>query len=88
MADNRHTRVYELGHWSLTDVYPTREPSDDVLPRDLPGQERAGITHSCLFAPDDEEAKHKAKSMVDGHGIDLWGGLRFIEHFPPIDPHK
>ena len=29
---------------------------------------------ASLFAPDDEEAKHKAKSMVDGHGIDLWAG--------------
>ena len=41
-----------------------------------------------LFAGDDGEAKHKAKEMVDGHGVDLWDGLRFIEHFPPIDPQK
>lgn len=39
-----------------------------------------------IFAPDDEEAKRTAKRMVDGHGVDLWDGPRFIEHFPPIDP--
>ena len=41
-----------------------------------------------LFAPNDGEAKRKAKTMVDGHGVDLWDGLRFIEHFPPNDPQK
>ena len=41
-----------------------------------------------LFAPDDGEAKRKAKAMVDSHGVDLWDGLRFIEHFPPIEPQK
>ncbi len=39
-----------------------------------------------LFASDDGEAKRKAKAMADGHGVDLWKGLRFIEHFPPIEP--
>lgn len=36
-----------------------------------------------IFAPDDAEAKRTAKRMVDGHGIDLWDGMRFIEHYPP-----
>ena len=39
-----------------------------------------------LFSLDDGEAKRKAKAMVDGHGVDLWEGLRFIEHFPPNEP--
>lgn len=37
-----------------------------------------------IFAADDAGAKRKAKALVDGHGVDLWDGLRFIEHFAPI----
>ena len=31
----------------------------------------------------DERAKSTAQSMVDGHAVELWDGLRFIEHFDP-----
>ncbi|KQO69386.1 hypothetical protein ASF22_01895 [Methylobacterium sp. Leaf87] len=33
----------------------------------------------------DEDAISVAATMMDGRAIDLWDGLRFIEHFPPID---
>ncbi|MHC2021432.1 hypothetical protein [Methylobacterium sp. CM6247] len=36
-----------------------------------------------FFAIDDREAKRKAKGMVDAQGMDLWGGVRLIGHFPP-----
>ena len=36
-----------------------------------------------LAANDDDHAIEYAKSMVDGHAIDLWDGLRFIDQFPP-----
>lgn len=35
-----------------------------------------------LLAADDDEALSLAKAMVNGHVIELWDGLRFIEHFP------
>ncbi|MHC2020472.1 hypothetical protein [Methylobacterium sp. CM6247] len=38
-----------------------------------------------LQAEDDEQACEHAKAMVDGHAVELWDGLRFIEHFPPVD---
>jgi hypothetical protein len=35
-----------------------------------------------ITAPDDDEACKKARALVDGHAVDLWEGLRFVEHFP------
>lgn len=32
---------------------------------------------------DDEHGRERARSMVDGHAVELWDGLRFIEYFPP-----
>ncbi|GJE54812.1 MULTISPECIES: hypothetical protein [Methylobacterium] len=40
---------------------------------------------SNLNAADDDEALGFAQAMVDGHAVELWDGLRFIEHFPSID---
>jgi len=39
-----------------------------------------------ITAPDDDKAVAQAKALVDGHGVDLWDGVRFIEHFPAVDP--
>ena len=41
-----------------------------------------------IKASEDDEAVVQAKVLVDGHGVDLWDGVRFIEHFPPVDPPK
>ena len=41
-----------------------------------------------IKASGDEEAIVQAKALVDGYGVDLWDGVRFIEHFPPVDPPK
>ena len=38
-----------------------------------------------ISVQDDDEAVERAKAMVDGHAVELWDGLRFIEHFPPVD---
>lgn len=35
-----------------------------------------------LSAKDEEQAIWKAKSMVDGHAVELWDGLRYIDYFP------
>ena len=37
-----------------------------------------------LQANDDEEAQAIARHLVDGHAVELWQGLRFIEHFKPL----
>ena len=37
-----------------------------------------------ISVQDDDEAVERAKAMVDGHAVELWDGLRFIEHFPPV----
>jgi len=41
-----------------------------------------------LAAADDDKAVVQARALVDGHSIDLWDGIRFIEHFPAVDPPK
>lgn len=33
----------------------------------------------------DDEAIQHARRLVDGHALELWDGLRFIEQFPPAD---
>lgn len=44
------------------------------------------ILHETLIEADrDEDAISIATGMMDGHAIDLWDGLRFIEHFPTFD---
>ncbi|TXN19420.1 hypothetical protein [Methylobacterium sp. WL9] len=37
-----------------------------------------------VAAKDDADGREQARAMVDGHAVELWGGLRFIEHFPSI----
>ncbi|MCJ2083928.1 hypothetical protein [Methylobacterium sp. J-090] len=39
-----------------------------------------------LIAGDDKDALRLAEAMVDGHAVELWDGVRFIEHFPALDP--
>lgn len=34
---------------------------------------------------DDGDGRDRARSMGDGRAVELWDGLRFIEHFPPVD---
>ena len=36
-----------------------------------------------LPSGNDDEASHAAWAMADKHAVDLWDGLRFIEHFEP-----
>ena len=38
-----------------------------------------------LSVQDDDQALERARSMVDGHAVELWDGMRFIELFPPVD---
>ncbi|MCJ2110017.1 hypothetical protein MKK64_02130 [Methylobacterium sp. E-025] len=33
----------------------------------------------------DDEVVERALRFVDGQAIELWDGVRFIEHFPPVD---
>lgn len=37
-----------------------------------------------FFAVDDAQAIERAKMMVDGHAVELWDGLRFIDQFTPV----
>ena len=49
--------------------------------------EKAAYT-LLIFADDDAGAKRKAKALVDCDALDLWDGLRFIEHFSPVNTLK
>ena len=41
-----------------------------------------------IEASGDDEAMVQAMALVDGHGVDLWDGVRFIEYYPAVDPPK
>jgi hypothetical protein len=43
------------------------------------------VTMFRIMASADDEAAARAQVLVDGHGVDLWDGIRFIEHFPAAD---
>lgn len=38
-----------------------------------------------IIASDDAEALVQAQVLVDRHGVDLWDGIRFIDHFPAVE---
>jgi hypothetical protein len=40
-----------------------------------------------LQAATDEEALALASTMTDGYAVELWDGLRFVEHFDAAHPH-
>lgn len=42
------------------------------------------VRSKSLPASDDQDALQQAEAFVDGHAVELWDGLRFMEHFPPI----
>ena len=39
-----------------------------------------------LSADDDREALLRASALVEGGAVELWDGLRFIEHFDATSP--
>ncbi|RYE97882.1 MAG: hypothetical protein EOO77_38250 [Oxalobacteraceae bacterium] len=62
---------------------PDRTPSYRAVVLDAYGGE---VLNTPISAAGDDEAKGKARALVDGHALDLWDGLRFIERFEPVDP--
>ena len=75
-------------HWEAT-LFPLITELDGTDPRyramliDVNGCPVATVP---IKASGDDEAIVRAKSLVDGHVVDLWDGVRFIEHFPAVDP--
>ncbi|WP_336486363.1 hypothetical protein [Methylobacterium nigriterrae] len=71
----------------------------DDLSSPLPGSEpaepryRVIVLSTCnevirterLSASSDDEALSLIRPMVDGHALELWDGVRFIERFNPSD---
>lgn len=37
-----------------------------------------------IFCDDDEEAKRRAKRLVDGHAVELWQQARKVARFEPV----
>lgn len=68
---------------SLADVHSQhRLPVYRVIMLDGSG---AVFSMMRLSAADDEQAIARAKTMFDGHAVELWDGLRFIDHFAPVE---
>jgi hypothetical protein len=43
------------------------------------------VLTTAISASGDDDARDKARALVDGHAVVLWDGFRFIERFKP--PH-
>ncbi len=65
---------------SASHDYPYRAAAYRVL---LLQRDGAVVEIQVVIAGDDSEAIALAKAMVDGHAVELWDGVRFIDHFPP-----
>ncbi|MER2265274.1 hypothetical protein [Methylobacterium oxalidis] len=68
-------------------VHPPRPPHlhDEARYRAFlidPDGRVVAIEH--LAARDDEAALVLARTLVDGHAVELWDGMRFIEHFDAL----
>ncbi|WP_156467603.1 MULTISPECIES: hypothetical protein [unclassified Methylobacterium] len=61
---------------------PEIEPAYRAL---VLGKDGSLVGSVRLDSRNDEEACARAKALVDGHAIELWQGVRFIEHFPMGD---
>jgi hypothetical protein len=61
---------------------PLTPPRYRVLILDREGQV---LRMERMEAGRDSEAVERARRLVDGHAIELWDGVRFIEHFSPVD---
>lgn len=44
------------------------------------------IRTARLAAGGGDQALTPASALVDDHAVDLWDGLRFIEHLDPVHP--
>lgn len=46
------------------------------------------ITHRIdIEVQDEAEARERAKSLVDGHAVELWEGATRLDRFEPISRH-
>jgi hypothetical protein len=39
-----------------------------------------------LYCKNEDDARKRAKLLVDGHAVELWELDRLIERFEPVDP--
>ncbi|WP_156652667.1 hypothetical protein [Methylobacterium sp. Leaf86] len=69
----------------------TQSPSDPLGGRRAPAYrviilaKNGDIVSAARISVEDDRAIEAARAMVDGHAVELWDGIRFIEHFPSID---
>lgn len=54
----------------------------------LIGERGTVVSNVRIAAFDDGEAREKAEALANGHAVDLWEGLRFVDHFPAIEASK
>lgn len=69
-------------HSPETEVEGT-QPYYRAILVDMSGRE---VSAYRIMASEDDEAVEQAKALLDGYSVDLWDGLRFIEHYPAVDP--
>lgn len=66
---------------------PSTEPDRNLSYRAVMLNASGGeVLNTPVSASNDSEAKDKARALVDGHAVDLWDSMRFIERFEPLDP--
>lgn len=72
----------------MSDPLDTRIPGTDDRPPAYHAMTIASdqtvVSDVSIPADDDEQAIGMAKQLVNGHAVELWDRLRFIERFEPI----
>ena len=51
---------------------------------DIIGHDGHIVCRVDLFCAGDDQAKDRAKLLIDGHPVELWDGDRLIVHFKPV----
>ncbi|GJD46047.1 hypothetical protein AFCDBAGC_3927 [Methylobacterium cerastii] len=65
---------------------PSAEPDGPPSYRAMMfGADGRMVLQAVIAAEGDDDAKAQALALVDGHSVDLWDQLRFIDRFEP-DP--
>ncbi|GEM_PF-2763042 len=80
-----HGRVETMG--AMMDVQPPKPPHlhDQCRYRAFLLDADGNVVRTeHLFAETDEAALTLASELIDGHAVEVWDGLRFLEHFDAL----
>lgn len=82
LHQSRCAHVNERAMLDPSDAFPTETESRPRAYRvQMIAPDQTVISDTPIFADDDSQAAVIAMRLAVGHVVELWDGLRFIEHF-------